>query len=233
MVKYWSLHKTQRDRVQRASGLAITGVGEDDTRREGTETSPSSLNTSLWSGHAWVISFCNKPVIYWVKCFSEFSEPLCQINPTQGGGHGNLLSVACRSEAQVPTCVSKWLLKWGWVSLLGLSPPLVESDTVTRRTVSELSWIAGCLVGVWELVVGGVGTPPSLHRRWNGWADTLFRHCSHFAVKKLTHNLGDLLEVCPKISGEAQGQSHGYLTQSPWICFKRAHPNAVGGESVV
>ena len=37
---------------------------------------PTLLSVSLPSGSSWVISFHNKSVIYWVKCFCEFCESL-------------------------------------------------------------------------------------------------------------------------------------------------------------
>ena len=52
---------------------------------------------SLLSDCSWAVSFCNKLVMYSVKCYSEFWEPLLQINCTCGEVWGNLGLI----EAQV------------------------------------------------------------------------------------------------------------------------------------
>lgn len=49
---------------------------------------PFSILThaSLSSGFSWIASFYNKALISWVKCFSEFWDPLQKINQNQVEG---------------------------------------------------------------------------------------------------------------------------------------------------
>lgn len=77
------------------------------------------------------------------------------IKPKGGGGCGNVSFIACWLEAQVTIWTCDWRLKSQGDSLVGLIPQPVDSDALSRYTVSELNrrtpaWclrIAWCCVG--------------------------------------------------------------------------------------
>ena len=56
------------------------------------------------------------------KCFSEFCEPLQQINGTQGEGHRNLRFTAHQTEGEVTTWTRHLNLAGEGSSFVGLSP---------------------------------------------------------------------------------------------------------------
>lgn len=79
--------------------------------------------------------------------FNDFSLPsevesIPYLSQVQGGGRWNPQSITSWSEVQVITRACNWHLQCGpgvGGSLVGLSPQLVESDTLSGWTVSELS----------------------------------------------------------------------------------------------
>lgn len=75
---------------------------------------------------------------------------------TEGGDHGNLQIIAHSSEAQVTTGLVTGIWRGG--SLVGPRPYLVGLNTVSRKIVSELSYIIGHSAGVRELP--GMGRTP-------------------------------------------------------------------------
>lgn len=99
--------KTQKDGVRGASGRA--GVNKWRCRRVAARRGHGSSvlcllsSASLPSGGSWVISSYNKPVIWYVKCFSELGEPQSQINQTHRRGLRNLRCTAGWLEAQATT----------------------------------------------------------------------------------------------------------------------------------
>ena len=93
----WSLRKTQKDRVQRASGLVTLWK----LRESGAPTECGSSESfsytlphaSLTSAYSWVMFIYNRLVILWVNWFPEFCETPYKINQTQGWRQGNLWSI--------------------------------------------------------------------------------------------------------------------------------------------
>lgn len=79
-----------------------------------------------WSSRTWSTSkLCPMHFSIWLflcilynklvsvsKYFSEFCEPVSQINQTQGEVCGTLLLITGQSEAQVTTWTCDWCLKW-------------------------------------------------------------------------------------------------------------------------
>ena len=158
MPKKWSLHKWPK-----GNSLGSFQFGKPECSQHAITLDPKlywtdslvfimiSPYTSLYlTVDSFLSVFCYKQVIQCVNWFSEFCEPLEQINETQGRGYVNLWFIAICSEAQV----QKHLTLQGACELGGGRGKSPGTETLTRWVCVQVHSVRtglNCRIPTWCL----------------------------------------------------------------------------------